>query len=93
MYKVKRCLAPSYIIDLFSDKEPNYNLRNSDTLAIPKFNSVKYGKRSLSYYGPKLWNKLPASVKESNSLFVFKKNVTKWLRELDSLDQVLFNYM
>ena len=91
MYKVKRCLAPSYIVDLFNERQTTYDLRNADALLLPKFKSIKYGKRSLTYYGPKLWNHLPPSIKDSPSVFSFKKNVSKWLRELDSLEQIIFN--
>ena len=91
MYKVKNYLAPSYVIDLFNERETVYNMRNADALVLPKFNSIKYGKRSLTFYGAKLWNNLPQSIKDSPSLFVFKKNITKWLRELDSIDNILFN--
>ena len=91
MYKVKKCLAPSYINDLFQVRDSTYNMRNSDAFVIPKYNLVKYGKKSLRFYGPKLWNKLPSTIKESPSLFAFKKNVTKWLMELDSFDHLAFN--
>ena len=51
MYKVKFKLAPSYIQDLFSTNHIVYNLRVKE-FAIPRFNSIHYGKHSLRYLGP-----------------------------------------
>ena len=61
MYKVKFKLAPSYIQDLFSTNHIVYNLRVKE-FAIPRFNSIHYGKHSLRYLGPVLWAKLPSCI-------------------------------
>ena len=57
MYKVKYRLVPDFICDIFSTKSCKYNFRNQN-FDIPRFNSVLYGKHSLRYLGPFLWNKL-----------------------------------
>ena len=57
MYKVKYRLVPDFIWDIFSTKSCKYNFRNQN-FDIPRFNSVLYGKHSLRYLGPFLWNKL-----------------------------------
>ena len=49
IYKVKYRLVPDFIC--------KYNFRNQN-FDIPRFNSVLYGKHSLGYFGPFLWNKL-----------------------------------
>ena len=57
MYKVKNLLAPKHICDIFYKQSKNYNLRSSD-FPIPRFNTVKYGKHSIRYRGPRLWGKM-----------------------------------
>ena len=47
MEKVKYKLIAANIIDIFSVSLSSYNLRNSDFF-IPRFNTVKYGKHSIT---------------------------------------------
>ena len=42
--------------------------RDTNTLSLFKFNTIKYGKRSLRYEAANIWNKLPPSVKLVPSL-------------------------
>jgi len=84
MYKVKHKLCPYYLCDFFSNNPSTYNLRQSD-FTMPRFNSVKYGKHSIRYLGPKLWSKLPKSMRKATSLSTFKTNI----RNLNNLDALL----
>lgn len=76
MYKVKNGLAPNSFNEIFSLKQSPYNLRNSD-FNLPIFNTIKYGKHSLRYFGPMLWTKLNDGIKNLPSLISFKKAVRK----------------
>ena len=51
MYKVEYGLVPSNVFDIFSVKSSKYHLRNMD-FHLPRFNSVRYGKHSIRYFGP-----------------------------------------
>ena len=53
-----------------------YNLRVSE-FVIPRFATKKYGKHSLSYLGPKLWNRLPGEIRSQPSLGSFKHRIRK----------------
>ena len=79
MYKVKNEIAPSYVCELFTPKTSNYSLRNSDGYDLPKFNTITFGRKSLRYYGPKLWNSIPIEPKQCNTLPTFKSSLTEWL--------------
>ena len=48
MYKIKHKLLPNNILHKLL---PNSEFRR------PRFNGVKYGKHSLRYFGPYLWDK------------------------------------
>ena len=62
MYKVKHKLCPIKISELFHAHCSPYNLRTAE-FAIPRFRTNKYGKHSLTYLGPKMWNKLPSKIR------------------------------
>ena len=74
MFKVKHSLCPQSVRDLFLVKSSTYGLRNAD-FHLPRFYTVTYGKHSLRYLGPKLWNKLPANIRNLTSLSNFKGKI------------------
>ena len=39
--------------------------------------TLLYGIRSLSYFGPIVWNMLPNSAKDANSLSIFKNQISE----------------
>jgi hypothetical protein len=93
MYKVKNGLAPNSFNEIFSLKQSTYALRNSDFI-LPRFNTTKYGKHSLRYFGPMLWTKLNDGIKNLPSLISFKKAVPKIDIEslLDCSEQIHFSF-
>jgi len=54
-------------------------------LIVPEVNT-KYGHRSFSYIGPKLFNRLPESVTCSENVDVFKAVLKTYLFELSMVD-------
>ena len=49
-----------------SDENP-FNILRVSEFAIPRFTTKKYGKHSLTYLGPKLWNGLPGEIRSQLS--------------------------
>ena len=83
MYKFVNGLAPAYLNDMFEADTgvTNYNLRNSNkNLALPRARTDYY-RKSFAFTGAKIWNSLPHSLKEEQSIETFK---TK-LKSLDLL--------
>ena len=78
MYKCIKKTNPTYLNDLFCEQTSDYQLRDSSRLILPRFNTFKFGFKSFRYFGAKLWNVLPADIKQSESLFIFKTRITKW---------------
>ena len=87
-YKCFHGPNPDYLNNLFKQSSIKYNLRDSCRLEQSKFNTFSYGQRSFQYYGSKLWNLLPFSVKNTNDLNMFKTNITRWCysKQCASLD-------
>ncbi|XP_066019629.1 uncharacterized protein [Pocillopora verrucosa] len=74
MYKVKHKLCPAYISNIFKEPNSNYNLRQAD-FSIPRYETVTYGKHSIRYLGPRLWTKLPKSIRDVTTLTSFKSKI------------------
>ena len=56
-----------------------YNLRRTE-FTLPRNNSVTYGKHSLRYLGPKLWNMLPEKLRKLPSVQTLKKQIRNTMR-------------
>ena len=76
---VYKCIvreAPAYLIDMIWEKDMRHEgLRsNSDhkSLVVPRTRRQTFASRSFSVVGPTLWNSLPNTIKQSNTLDVFK---------------------
>ena len=77
VYKGLNGLAPTYISELLHYRTSSRLLRSASQrlLSIPRTSLKTYGDRAFSAAGPKLWNKLPLSLRSSNTLAVFKKDL------------------
>ncbi len=76
-YKALNGLAPQYLSELLSHYSPSRPLRsqNSGHLIIPRISKSTAGGRSFSYLVPKLWNNLPNTVREADTLCQFKSRL------------------
>ena len=64
--------VPSYISDLFTERQTSIRLRGKRRLVIPRLNTTNYGLHAFRYHATKLWNLLPDNVRVSTSLAAFK---------------------
>ncbi len=82
-YKTLNGLAPQYLSELLSHYSPPRPLRsqNSGHLIIPRI-SKSIGSRSFSNLAPKLWNNLPNTVREADTLCQFKSRLKTHLFNL-----------
>ncbi len=77
-YKGLKGLAPQYLSELLSHYSPSRPLcsQNSGHLIIPRISKSTTRSRSFSYLAPKLWNNLPNTVREADTLCQFKSRLT-----------------
>ena len=66
-------LEPKYLHEMFVMYDSAYDMRNSMNIIMPKFNTVMYGKKSISYTGVKLQNILNNETKQAINIKVFRK--------------------
>ena len=79
LYKIKHEPSPSYLHQLFPTTYSTSRVLRSNTqdnLNIPRPNTEKF-KHSFQYSGARLWNDLPANIRNSNSLYSFKNSMLK----------------
>ena len=67
--------------ELFQIKNIDYNLRNGSTFLSRNVKTVRYGKESISYLAPQIWNLVPKDIKNSKNLVSFRNKIKLWIPE------------
>ena len=75
MFKTINGLTPVYPQNLFSTRSTQYNFRDSEAKLELPMRHTNYGKRAFCYSGALLWNNLPISLRKSDSLGYFKREI------------------
>ena len=76
MYKCSNGLAPPYLSSLFHYVNSNTRSSSNNDLSVPRPHTIIF-KPSLAYAGPKLWNKIPLSIREVSNISAFKHHNEK----------------
>ena len=77
IFKSKNNLGPAMTNRLFQLCDTTYNLRHTKFKLQP-IRTVKYGIKSLSFLGPKIWNALPANCQNASTVEQFKERLSLW---------------
>ena len=78
MYKVVNDLSTDTFAELFTKKQSSSQLRSQTDFKIPRVRTDLFGKNTLRYLGPVIWNTVPLEIKQVNSLNNFKNSIRKW---------------
>ena len=79
MCATSRNISPLIMNDNFKQKDNSqYNLRQISEFSRPMVKSVHHGSESVSFRGPRIWDRLPDDYKDIGSLNTFKKKFKKW---------------
>ena len=80
MYEIKTDLSTEILSNIFTQRTQNHHsLGNASDFQIPFVRTVYHGTESISYLGPKIWDIVPAEIKNAISLNNFKTQIKKWL--------------
>ena len=79
MFLIKHGQSPESVSDIFTQTTQHYNFRQNRHFSIRSVKSVYHCSESISYLGPKIWEIVPAKIKETNSLNSFKIEIRKWV--------------
>ena len=81
-FKARKGLAPQYLVDLLPNYDPYRTLRSSDAALLKpptqKCN-VKKGERAFSVRAPNIWNALPMSIRQADTIASFKSNLKTYM--------------
>ena len=94
VFKFFNNMAPDYTSGIFHPSHSRHNTRMSTYKLDLPFRKSVYGKKTLSYLGPKTWNSLPAQIKLCKNVNSFKHDIKnlyfkRLLRSDDSISYVL----
>ena len=82
MYKTQKGSAPNVFHDLYQSVTEihSYDTRsaNKGNLQIPLTN-LRAGDKAISVSGARIWNNIPNSIKQAQSLYVFKRELKEYL--------------
>ena len=79
IYKVANVMSRDIMNGVFRLRNtPHYNLRHTSDFSTDPIHSVYNGTELASYLGPKIWEQIPAEIKNKDFLDGFKKEIKKW---------------
>ena len=95
MYRVAYNLAPEPISDMYklANNVHNYNTRyaSDGNVYINRPNTTK-GQRSINFSGARVWSRVPATIKEAQSLVLFKTQLKEYLLDKEQLTQMAVSW-
>ena len=78
IFKTQRNLNPSFMNQIFVEKDTPYTLCSGRNISAPQPNTTGYSIENARYLGAKIWHTMPSSLKESHTLNNFKRDIKKY---------------
>ena len=80
-YKILSGQSPSYLTSLINCYKPVRSLRSSDRLLLQVLNvsTATYAQGTFSFCSSKLWNSLPQTIKQAETVAICKKKLKTFL--------------
>ena len=78
IFKTINGINPSYLNEIFKIKDVPYEMRDNLRMDQPLRKKTNFGLRSVTYVGSKLWNLLPAIIKNTEEVTEFKISLRDW---------------
>jgi ribonuclease P/MRP protein subunit RPP40 len=79
MFKAKHNVGPHLLEKIFIEREYNGpKLRTPTDFAVPKINTAHFGDDSLLCFGRKIWNLIPSTITNVDTLEDFKSQIRHW---------------
>ena len=77
IFKTINNLNPPFMKEIF-ELNTKRNTSASNRLVVQSQISMKYGSYTLRSLGPRIWNKLPCDIRNSENLYTFKELIKTW---------------
>ena len=79
VYKVKNCLSPDIMKEVFIVQEnENHNLRSGTHVTNRNIRTAHFETDTITNLGPKIWKLVPDEIKNASSLLFFKSRIKTW---------------
>ena len=78
IFKTKFDLNPTFMKEIFMQRNIDYNLRHGNDAQLPKVRTTSFGIETIAFLGNRLWQVLPHEIKDSSTLPIFKKQIRCW---------------
>ena len=78
IYRTKNGVIPEIMNEIFNLRRSSYYFRNNNIFIRINVRTVRYGTKTISFLGSKIWNLLPIEFKETGSLHKFKTKIPDW---------------
>ena len=62
----------------FVQNHYNFRRQSGKKFKVDHVETETYGKQSISYFGPKIWNSIPQEIKNVTTLAAFKTKIKHW---------------
>ena len=76
--KTKNNLYPTFMKNIFTERDLQYNLRSKTHLQLPNVKTARRRIENIQYIGHYLWTSLPGEIKDSGTLPDFKQKTKSW---------------
>ena len=79
----KKFISFIFMKEIFSLRQMNRPVweKYKLNLDVPSYNQVTFGRKALTFFGPKTWNSLPYHIKPEENIAPFKTIIKFWNRE------------
>ena len=78
IFKTKIYLNPTFMKDIFTQRNTGYELRHGTDAQVPKVRTTSFGIETIAFLGNRMWQLLPHEIKDSSTLPIFKKQIRCW---------------
>ena len=78
IFKTKNDLNPTFMKNIFAERDDYYSLRNLSHLQLPKVRTTIYGTENIQYRGCLLWSSFPKFLKDCSTIEEFKRKIKQW---------------
>ena len=78
IFNTKNNLNLTFMINIVTERDVQYNLRSKNHLQLPSVRIAKYGIENIQHIGHYLWASLPDDIKDSGTLINFKQKIETW---------------
>ena len=75
IFQTQRNLNPSFMNQVFVEKDTPHSLRSGRNILAPKPTTTGYSIENARFLGKKLWHTMPSSLKDSQTLNSFKRDI------------------